>query len=185
MASNPKPRPVVIQPEDPNYRIIALTKGQVCLVDTEDYEWAMQWYWFAKWAKNTKSFYAARSTPKGVDGKQKTVRLHRAIMCRYHDLTEEQEVDHENHDTLNDRKTNLRIATLGQNNQNTRMRVDNTSGVKGVHFVPGTKRRREKWVAQIMVNKKTIHLGNFKTKEEAETVREKAADELHGEFANY
>lgn len=44
-ANNLRQRPQITQPADPSYRIIALTQGQVTLVDTEDYDRLMQWHW--------------------------------------------------------------------------------------------------------------------------------------------
>ncbi len=79
--------------------------------------------------------------------------------------------------TLDNRRSNLRIATRAQNNANRRMRKDNTSGYKGV--VPYGSGFR----AQIQVNGKGIALGTRATKEEAYELYCEAARRLHGDFA--
>lgn len=79
--------------------------------------------------------------------------------------------------TLDNRRSNLRIATRAQNNANRRMRKDNTSGFKGVSAYRG------KWKAQIQINNRAINLGTCTTKQVAYELYCKAARELHGEFA--
>jgi hypothetical protein len=88
------------------------------------------------------------------------------------------EIDHINNDATDNRWTNLRPATRAQNNQNTRRRLDNTTGYKGVNLHEG------RYAARIQVNKKRIFLGHFDTPEEAYAARCKAAQEYHGEFSN-
>lgn len=89
------------------------------------------------------------------------------------------EVDHINGSPDDNRWENLREATHQQNGRNVKTPKDNTSGVKGVYWA----RERQKWAAQITVNRKTIHLGRFKTIEEAKAARENRERELFGEFA--
>lgn len=79
-------------------------------------------------------------------------------------------VDHINRDRKDNRLTNLRITDKSGNAFNTRIRTDNTSGVKGVSFRKDTKR----WQAEIKVNYKKISLGCYATKEEAAEARRKA-----------
>lgn len=82
--------------------------------------------------------------------------------------------------TRNDnRKSNLRPATQTQNLMNTKIRTDNTSGVKGVHW----RRDTNKWTATIWVNKKCISLGCFNKFEEAVRARKDAEEKYFGEFS--
>lgn len=90
-----------------------------------------------------------------------------------------EEVDHADRDQANNRWENLRAATSTQQKINTGMRCDNTSGVRGVRF----DLRRGRWVAVIGVNKKSIHLGRFRTIEEATDARRAAELQHFGEFA--
>ena len=74
-------------------------------------------------------------------------------------------VDHINHNTLDNRKSNLRIVSISENTQNLKeVRKNNTSGVRGVYY--STKRKR--WVAQLNINKKKIHVGCFTDIKDAE-----------------
>jgi hypothetical protein len=74
---------------------------------------------------------------------------------------------------------NLRLASVTENRYNTAISSRNTSGYKGVYF----DKRRNKWVAQITVNKKQMLLGRFEDPREAAICYNTAAEELHGEYA--
>ena len=76
---------------------------------------------------------------------------------------DDKEVDHINHDTLDNRRENLRIVTKFENQQNKR-----TSG-KYVGVV--WDKSRNKWKATVEYKKKRFNLGRFKTEEEAARVR--------------
>ena len=89
------------------------------------------------------------------------------------------QVDHEDTDKLNNRWTNLREAKNGPNIQNSKLRVDNVSGVKGVHL----DARHKKWRAVISANGKSQRLGRFSSIEDAARVITAARLQLHGEFA--
>lgn len=72
-------------------------------------------------------------------------------------------IDHINGNTSDNRVCNLREATYAQNNQNTCLRKNNTSGYFGVHL----HKKTNKWRATIKFDKKYIHLGLYFTPEEA------------------
>lgn len=86
--------------------------------------------------------------------------------------------DHIDRNTFNNRRYNLRPATMSENATNRSLQKNNTSGVKGVYWHKGM----QKWRAQINVNKKRINIGYFNTIEEATIARLAKAKELHGEF---
>lgn len=88
-------------------------------------------------------------------------------------------VDHKDRDPNNDAWDNLRLATFTQNLQNSRLRSDNTSGVKGVYWA----RRQRRWQASIRVEGKGVHLGYFDTIEAAAEARRAAELRYFGEFA--
>ncbi len=88
-------------------------------------------------------------------------------------------VDHVNGDPSDNRRINLRVCTIQQNRMNEKKRPGKTSKYKGVHF----HRLRNKYVAQIKVNKKKSYLGIFKSEKEAALVYDDAAKKLFGEFA--
>lgn len=72
-------------------------------------------------------------------------------------------VDHQNGNTLDNRKCNLRQTAQLNNTQNTRISSNNTSGMKGVWF----DKRGKKWCAEIIANKHKIFIGRFKNKFDA------------------
>lgn len=162
------------------YREIPLTQGQVALVDIEDYEWLNGYTWCAAWNEHTSSFYAIRSlklTP-GRNGKNYTVRMHREIMGL--ERFDPRRVDHvEPSQTLDNRRFNLRIATLEQNMHNRRMNKNNKTGFKGVYLVRATGL----YGSSVGFSGKTYHCGFFSSAIEASEARSVKAQELHGEYA--
>lgn len=89
------------------------------------------------------------------------------------------QVDHEDTNRSNNRWSNLREAANGPNIQNSKLRVDNASGVKGVHWDAGQK----KWRAVLTTNGTSVRLGRFASLEEATNVIVQARMKSHGEFA--
>lgn len=87
-------------------------------------------------------------------------------------------VDHINHNTLDNRKENLRICTQKQNMCNQSIRKDNKSGYTGVYFVEN----KNKWVAQIRINGKTKHLGYYNEMKNAVKARKEAEIKYFGEY---
>ena len=87
------------------------------------------------------------------------------------------EIDHEN--TINDdnRWVNLREATSTQNKVNSKLRIDNTSGAKGVSF----HSRIGRWRATIS-NK---HIGYFDTKKAAIAARKTTAKDTYGKYIRH
>lgn len=88
-------------------------------------------------------------------------------------------IDHINGDPSDNRIVNLREASRAQNNLNTKVRSDNTSGYKGVSRVSPSG----KWVANIRVNGRKRSLGTFATRESAYAAYCEAAKCFHGDFA--
>jgi hypothetical protein len=164
----PKPRPQLTQPDDLSIKLVPLTQGQVAIVDADDYEFVVQWNWFAQYRHSTGTYYAAR---QGRRGEPLTL-LHRQLLGE-----PDAQVDHINHDTLDDRMANLRPCTPAENSRNRRFNKNNTSGHAGV------TRHKEKWQAQIKLYYKSIFLGLFATKEEAIAARKAGEAKYFGEFA--
>lgn len=164
------------------YRLIPLTQGQWAIVDAADYDWLMQWKWSAWWSPSSRSFYAIRAV-KLPNGKSQTIRMHRVVLGL--EPSDRRLGDHRNHSTLDNRRRNLRITDKRHNNLNQHTRVDNELGCKGV----SVRRARKKWryVSQIQVNGKKIHLGYFPfTPEGFEAAKQayrSAAEHHFGEFA--
>jgi len=144
---------------------IKLTQGKVALVDNRDYEYLNQWKWCAH--RGSKTFYARRSINK--DGKWTTISMHQ-VLAELMDF--EYRADHINRNGLDNQRKNLRDATSKQNNENSRIRKDNTSKYKGVSWY----KRKSKWQVQIRHYGKQIHLGLFDRLKDAVKARKKAEE---------
>lgn len=155
---------------------IPLTLGYVAIVDAEDYEWLRQWNWVAREGSSGPT-YAVRYD-KTRNRCRHDLFMHRVILDAPLGLT----VDHINHNGLDNRRSNLRLATLSQQNMNRPLQSNNKVGFKGVRRStrPNLKRPYE---AYIVSNRKQRHLGMFVTAEEAALAYDRAAVELFGEFA--
>jgi len=151
---------------------IPLTQGKFALVDDEDYEWLNQWGWFA--SQSRKEYYAVRTDYS--NGGKKNIKMHRVILG----LTgPKQQGDHINGITLDNRRGNLRAVTNQQNSWNQKP-TKGSSKFKGVSW----KKEAKKWVVQLMVSGKKIHIGYFNCEIEAAHVYDQAAIKYYGEFKN-
>ena len=150
---------------------LTLTKGYTAVIDAADVELVGRYAWTARVRPH--GVYAFRKVRSG--SKPKVVHLHRVLMNPPADL----HVDHIDCDPLNNRRSNLRLATNSQNQWNSKRYRNNTSGFKGVSF----HKNNNKWAANIQHNGKQRHLGNFDSPEEAHAAYCKAAEEFFGEFA--
>lgn len=147
-------------------------KNERILIDDEDYPFLSKFTW------RLMRGYVCR-TKNYRENKVKTTKaimLHREIMNAPKGMT----VDHINGDKLDNRKCNLRICTQADNSKNRRISSNNTSGFKGVSWISS----RNRYVAQIRINKKGITLGYFKCKIEAAKAYNAAALKYHGKFAS-
>lgn len=147
---------------------LPLTKGKLAEIDPEDlFTIGMfKWCFF--------NGYAVRFPHQ--NGKEITIRMHRVVNQTPDHLF----TDHINGDKLDNRRSNLRIATRSQNSWNSKkLRKHNTSGFKGVSW----HKRNQMFHAEIRAFGKHYHLGNFKTAEEASSAYKDASIRLHGEFA--
>jgi hypothetical protein len=87
------------------------------------------------------------------------------------------QIDHQDTVKLNNKWSNLRLASHGQNVQNSGPRKNNKCGFKGV------SPSKHRWQARIMAEKRLYIIGYYATPEEASAAYEAKAAELHGEFA--
>lgn len=91
-------------------------------------------------------------------------------------------IDHIDHNTLNNKIENLRAATRIENNRNNKSKKGSSSQYLGV-FVVNRPNRSLRYAAQIGLNKKSTHIGYFKTEAEAALAYNEAALLHFGEFA--
>jgi hypothetical protein len=113
----------------------------------------------------------------GIDGRY--FLAHRLIWKMVTGEEPADQIDHEDTNKTNNRWRNLRPAENGQNIQNSRLRRDNKSGVKGLFW----DERHKAWRAVITTNGNNQRLGRFKSLQEATKVIERARLAQHGEFA--
>lgn len=104
---------------------------------------------------------------------------HRVIWALVHGEWPPHEIDHIDGDPSNNKLVNLRSVTHGENHRNQKRPCRNSTGYMGVsHWLNGS------YVARIGVDYKLLHLGYFKTAEEAYAAR-KAAEQEHGFHPNH
>ena len=156
-------------------KYIPLTQGYVAVVSDKDYARCMQGYrWHVDVRKHRKTVYAIRQVYK--HGKISYQKLHRFILSITDPVIK---VDHRDGNGLHCNRRNLRVATTGDNQHNSRMPKHNTSGYKGVTW----HKQRGKWHAQIALNRKHISLGLHSTAKAAAKAYDTAAKQLFGKFA--
>lgn len=135
------------------------------IIDDEDYDKIKNYRWNANYDNHKNSFRI--KTASGL-------RLHRIIM----NAKNGEYVDHIDGNILNNRKSNLRICTLAENNRNkSKSNKKMTSKYKGVTFQSG------KYRVRIRYNNKYLSIGMFDTQDKAAIAYNIAALKYYGEFA--
>lgn len=143
-------------------------------VDDCDFERISQYRWILGGSSIDKRPYARRD--RWANGRKKSVSMHREIMG---DIPKGLCVDHINGDTLDNRRCNLRLATLSQNNANTGLCKKNATGFKGVVF----HKKRKKWDVRLSFMGKRLHIGTFTNPQEAARAYDVAAIKHFGAYA--
>jgi HNH endonuclease len=153
-------------------REIPLVNGGIALVDDEDYELVSKFKWNALGVRHGKTKYAIHKCWVKGENRSAGISMHRFIM----NPDANTEVDHINHNGLDNRRVNLRMATRWQNACGS-TRTDNKHGFRGVRTYNG------KYIARVVVLGKEYSGGTYLTAVEAARARDKLALKLHGEFA--
>lgn len=155
-------------------KTIELTKGQVAIVDDEDFDAINRFAWHSSYRPDSKSYYAARSLPRGENPRR--MYMHRQIL----NAKPGEEVDHINRNPLDNRRDNLRIVASAPNKWNRAiLSKHNTSGYAGVTW----DRNRQKWAAYISHENKKVGLGRFQNKHDAARAYNRACIRYRGPFA--
>lgn len=159
---------------------IQLKGGLTAVVDAVDYPLVAGRYWMTQRASSRLIYARAADFDNGGN-----ILMHRAIMG--FEKGDGKQVDHQDGNGLNNRRSNLREATRNQNGMNRRKgRRPTSSRFKGVSL---SKCPRENgylskpWRVMIHVEGRNLTVGHFETEEEAALAYNEAAREHYGEFA--
>ncbi len=159
---------------------ILLSQGTSTIVDDEDYNRLRKYKWFSQ--KSASGFYATRwhgfkglydTNPQRL-GRIKRIRINMARQIVGLCCDDPQVVDHINHDTLDNRRINLRICTRQENTWNKKGKKGGQSQYKGIW-----KNRRNVW--QVAIGRK--YAGCSRSEVEAAKMYDVAAEEKYGEYA--
>ena len=149
------------------YGIGWFNNGDKFLFDIDDYPIISKYTWYKSDSGYASTVY-----------KNQRMRMHRMILG-LKDFDIHHTVDHINHDTCDNRRSNLRICTQAENNRNKCDPSNNTSGHIGVGYLP----LYNKYRAYIDLNGVQISLGTFNTFEEAVRARESGEKKYFAEYA--
>jgi hypothetical protein len=156
---------------------VPLTRGYEAVIEADDIPIVAGRNWFAQIARkpdgSVRTVYAVANFRRS-DGTRSLLRLHRLINSTPCGL----ETDHIDGDGLNNRRANLRNVTTAENVRNARIRLNNSSGFKGVYW----DNRASKWCGQIVSNGVKVCLGYYETAVDAHAAYCEASARLHGEF---
>ena len=115
------------------------------------------------------------------DAIKKTHQVHRLVANAFLDNPDDKLcVDHKDNNKTNNNISNLRFATTKENSQNSSIRLDNTSGCKGISW----NKKAKKWNAKITIDGIKIHLGYYDNLEDAKIARINKANEAFGVYTN-
>ena len=148
------------------YKKILITRGQIVIVDEQDYQELSQYRWYLI------DGFAARTIKK--DNKRTTIYMHRVIMDAPIGIS----VYHINHNKLDNQRENLRLVK-GSARMHRRPSVKHSSKYRGVYWC----KDKRKWIAEIKVYKKQIRLGRFEVEKDAAVAYDEAARKYYGSLA--
>lgn len=155
-----------------DWQYIPLSKGFKTMVDNADFAELSKYKWHV--AEGGGKHYAVRSVK--TKGKVQTVRMSRLITGAPKGL----QVDHINGDSLDNRRSNLRIVTILQNTRNRKKTKNKTSGYLGVTWYKSLN----KWVAYVKINGKNISLGYHCCLRDAVKARNEGVKKHYGEHGS-
>lgn len=146
------------------YGIGYTTKGEEFYFDLEDYDKIKDYCWCI----NKQGYVIART----IDDERNMILFHRLL------FPNSEIVDHIDHNTLNNQKSNLREVIPQQNSMNHKISKSNTSGVTGVDW----SKTHNLWRARIHFKRKEISLGYYANFDDAVKARREAEDKYYGEY---
>lgn len=146
-----------------------LPGGETFLFDADLYERIKDFNWY-------------RSNNSTPDAKTYIMNRNGELLHQYlFDYPKGFEVDHISLDTFDNRRSNIRICTHQQNQCNQPLQRNNTSGASGVRYYAP----RGKYHARIKIGQHDVHLGYYKTFEQAAQARNVGMECMFGEYGRY
>lgn len=152
---------------------IPLSQGLEAIIDSEDFNRLSQYKWAVTRSRD-QAPYAQSSVKCITTGKFISIRMHRLLL----NCPKGMEVDHINGNTLDNRKSNLRVTTRGENAKNRKVQRNKT-GYKGVFI----NNRGQGYSARIQVDGKRINIGTYKDPLDAAKAYDNAALLYHKQYA--
>ncbi len=141
-------------------------EGKFAIVDNKDYKYLIKKNWSSDHYGYAVSSFFNKENKKWI-----CTKMHRLITNCPKGL----QVDHINHNPLDNRRSNLRIVTKEQNQMNQKIPKTNTSGYKGVSW----SKQKRKWIVKI----KRTQIGSFEDKLSAAFFYDKNVRKIFGEYA--
>lgn len=154
---------------------LRLSQGKLTTIDRADLELVESYGRWRQFKSSSGCTYYAMAAIRKPDGRQTSLLLHRLLTGAPKGVR----VDHRDGNGLNNRRSNLRLATGTQNCSNRAHAQNNTSGFKGV----SSAKRGGKWKAYVSVNHNKIHLGYYTDRWAAAVAYNVAALGHFGDYA--
>lgn len=140
------------------------------IVDLEYFDLVSKYQWHVENSRKTIQY---AQTNIGTRLSPKSLRMHKLL------IPNSQQIDHINHNGLDNRKSNLRECTNRENNcnKNFSSRLPK-SGYTGIRY----NKKVGSYYVRIMVNKKEISLGHYNNLEDAIEARRQGEIKYFGKF---
>jgi hypothetical protein len=163
-------------------KLILKTKNKevITIIDTDELERvkSLGLRWTVKNISDSQQQYARAGKWELVNGELKLKSYYLHILLA--DVKNGGDVDHINHNTLDNRKSNLREITTSENTRNRKSKnTNNKSGYRNVCW----NKQKEQWMVQLHLEGKNKILGYFDNVDEAGVFAEQMRKKYYGEFA--
>lgn len=150
-------------------------------IDLNDLEYVSKWTWYARYNWSNQKYYVTH-TIYDPDTKQSSQTMDLQCYLMNPDYNAEIRVDHISHDTLDNRRINLRVST---NDENTKHRKgknsNNKTGYRNVFF--NKKNKNKPYCVQLQIDGKNKVLGSFNDVDVAGAFAKEMREKYYGEFS--
>ncbi len=145
---------------------LQIKTGQIVFIDDEDYGNVSSHNW-SMWGRYVSGW---------VNGK--TTSIHRLVVG----ANKGEVVDHINHNTLDNRKENLRVCSQSENMRNKRKASNSKHGMNGICRIKYGRMNRHRYRVRITVAGDRKEIGLFDNLEDAQKARIEAEEKYYGEY---